>query len=161
MNNSKSCVTIWTDGSCLKNPGPGGWAFIIEFNDLEYEVSCDSCGITTNNEMELKAIIRSLEFIYSEDLIKSIDRIIVRSDSRYSVRGINEWADRWIKQDKITPDTRPNWKLWKRLHQLKTTITKSIPLEFKWVKAHGTNEMNNRVDRLARQRAEELKARWC
>jgi len=130
MNNSKSCVTIWTDGSCLKNPGPGGWAFIIEFDDLEYEVSCDSCGITTNNEMELKAIIRSLEFIYSEDLIKSIDRIIVRSDSRYSVRGINEWADHWIKQDKITPDTRPNWKLWKRLHQLKTTITKSIPLEF-------------------------------
>ena len=157
MNNQKSALVtliIWTDGSCLKNPGPGGWAFILEDDKLEYEISCCSDGTTTNNEMELTAIVRSLEFLYSEKLLKkSVGKIIVMSDSNYSIRGINDQIDKWMAK----PTDRPNWSLWKELYKLKTTINKLVPLEFKWVKAHSTNPMNNRVDKLAHARASELK----
>lgn len=154
-------VTIWTDGSCLHNPGPGGWAFIIEYQDIEYEVSCCSDGTTTNNEMELTAIIKALEFLYNHDNHDNHDiphnklnKISVMSDSNYAVCGINEWIDRWI-QSASKSKPRPNWTLWKKLYSLKNTIVKKANLSFKWVKAHSTNEMNNRVDKLARQRAEE------
>jgi ribonuclease HI len=150
-------TTIWTDGSCLHNPGPGGWAFIIEYQDFEYEVSCCSDGTTTNNEMELTAIIKALEFLYNDhhDIpIDKITKITVMSDSNYAVRGINEWIDRWISSESKSKQ-RPNWILWKKLYSLKNTIVKKANLSFKWVKAHSTNEMNNRVDQLARQRAEE------
>ena len=152
-------ITIWTDGSCLGNPGLGGWAFIIEYNNYEYEVSCCSNGITTNNEMELTAIIKSIQFLYDENIIndENITNIIIMSDSNYAIRGINEWIENWINthKSKSNQNKRPNWKLWTQLYKLKLQISLSKIIRFKWVKAHSTNEMNNRVDKLARQRAEE------
>lgn len=151
-NQKKQNITIWTDGSCLKNPGVGGWGCIIDTNDYEYEIS-SSCANTTNNQMELTAIIRGLEYIdrLPNDYIYAIT---IMSDSNYCVCGINDWINKWVREK--NPSQRLNWNLWKKLYELKTSLNETHSLEFKWVKAHSSSVMNNRVDILARTRATEL-----
>jgi ribonuclease HI len=151
--NTSSNITIWTDGSALKNPGYGGWACIIVTNDIEYEISSPSQDIVTNNQMELTAIINAIEFLFEENIVSTQSipsNVIIYSDSNYAVRGINEWIERWILSQQKTGNTRPNWDLWSRLYVLKNKLNSLCPIDFKWVKAHSNNHMNNRVDKLAR-----------
>ena len=134
-------MIIYTDGSCLNNPGPGGWAFILIGDEYDDEVSGGE-KYTTNNRMELIAVIEAIKYI------KTDEHIDIYSDSQYVVKGITEWANSWIKK---------NWKkvknvdLWKELH----TLNSKHDISWNWVKAHSIDEYNNRVDIIARERAME------
>ena len=133
-------MKIYTDGSTLNNPGLSGWAFIAITDIWEWEV-CDGVAHSTNNRMELTAVIEALKFANKDESIE------IYSDSQYVLKGITEWITKWIQK---------NWKnvknvdLWKQLHAL--TIGKNI--EWNWVKAHADDEYNNRVDLLARRCAQ-------
>ena len=135
-------MKIYTDGSCLNNPGPGGWAFIAITDDCEWEISHGTKN-STNNKMELTAVIEALKFAKNEEHIE------IYSDSQYVIKGITLWIESWIKRD---------WKriknvdLWKELYSL--TLNKDI--EWNWVKAHSDNKYNNLVDKLARQQAKKF-----
>lgn len=132
-------MKLYTDGSTLTNPGPSGWAFIAISDIWEWEVS-GSHKHSTNNRMELIAVIEALKFA------KNTNSVEIYSDSQYVINGITKWIDSWIKKDwkKVK-----NVDLWKQLHLL--TLNKHI--SWTWVKAHADNEYNNRVDLLARQEA--------
>ncbi len=134
-------LEIYTDGACSGNPGPGGWGSILRYDGKEKELSGGEPH-TTNNRMELMAIIRALE------ALKEPCQVTLYSDSRYAVDGITKgWAKgwrakNWVKSDK-TPAKNPD--LWEMLLQLcdKHNVT------FVWVKGHESNAYNNRCDELA------------
>ena len=149
----RKTVTIYTVGSCLKNPGRGGWAFIASVDDYEYEISGNDPS-TTNNIMELTAVIESLKFLLDENVLVSGDLIKIYSDSQYVVKGITIWIHNWLKEK--NPSKRQNWPLWQELWKLVQKIQIKCLLEFNWVKAHSTNTENNRVDEIARDRANEI-----
>ncbi len=135
-------MIIYTDGSCLKNPdGPGGWAALILDKEYEWEIVGNDPS-TTNNKMELQAVIEALKFVVDYD-------ITIYSDSTYVIKGITEWIDNWIRKDwkKVK-----NVELWKELYDL----VKDRDVKWEWVKAHANNEYNNRVDILARNCAKEI-----
>ena len=137
-------MKFYTDGSTLNNPGPSGWAFIAICDIWEWEVS-DCVAESTNNRMELTAVIEALKFAKNQNTIE------IYSDSQYVIKGITQWIDNWIKKDwkKVK-----NVDLWKELHPL--TIGKDI--RWTWVKAHADDEYNNRVDLLARNEAMKVKS---
>tara|TARA_B100000401_G_scaffold244797_1_gene166026 strand:- start:1032 stop:1445 length:414 start_codon:yes stop_codon:yes gene_type:complete len=137
-------MKFYTDGSTLNNPGPSGWAFIAICDIWEWEVS-DCVAESTNNRMELTAVIEALKFAKNQNTIE------IYSDSQYVIKGITQWIDNWIKKDwkKVK-----NVDLWKELHSL--TIGKNI--KWTWVKAHADDEYNNRVDLLARNEAMKVKS---
>ena len=151
-------INIWTDGSCLRNPGPGGWAYVIQHETDEEIIESSCCSNkshSTNNEMELTAVIEALSYIktfYKNENISNISNITIYSDSKYVVDGITKWINNWMKHQQ----DRPNWKLWQQLYHIDQQIKSSIPIKYLWVKAHSTNEMNNIVDQLARSKAQEL-----
>ena len=139
-------IKIYTDGSCLKNPnGEGGWAFITIENDRIWEVSGGEES-TTNNKMELLAIINALKFNS-----KNID-IEIYTDSQYVVNGITKWIKNWIKRDR--KDIK-NLELWMELYGL--TLGKNI--KWNWIKAHNGDIYNERVDELAKKEAHLMKKR--
>ena len=155
----KKTISIWTDGSCLNNPGPGGWAcnIVVEAPNTSTTDTLVSANKshTTNNEMELTAIVEALEFLYEDNILtkRQSHDITIYSDSNYSVMGITKWIHKWIAQNN---HSRPNWDLWLKLYNLDKKIRKNHTISYCWVKAHSTNERNNQVDRLARDRATEL-----
>ena len=138
---------IYTDGACLGNPGKGGWAAIIieptgEREIVGYEKS------TTNNRMELKAVIEALKEIEANS------QISLFSDSKYVIDGITKWIKNWKINDWKTTDKKEikNLDLWMDLDQLTT----KFKITWNWVKAHSTDEYNNKVDKLARNEAEKI-----
>ena len=140
-------IDIYTDGSCLGNPGNGGWAFLVKKNDI---ISSRSGFVlnTTNNQMELTAAIKAIEFIDTNDVINLL------TDSNYVKNGITSWIKNWKINNWKNSSKQPvkNKDLWGRLDELNST--KSV--NWQWVKAHSTNNYNNQVDLLARQSAESL-----
>lgn len=139
-------VTIFTDGACIKNPGPGGWGAIINNGDSELEIS-GSCEQTTNNRMELTGAIRALE-----KLGETRQKVAVFTDSRYLVQGIeNGWAKNWRKNGWMKADKKPalNSDLWEKL----LSLCEKHEVRFHWVKGHADNEKNNRCDQLATREA--------
>jgi ribonuclease HI len=140
-------IDIYTDGSCLGNPGNGGWAFLVKKNDI---ISSRSGFVlnTTNNQMELTAAIKAIEFIDTDDVINLL------TDSNYVKNGITSWIKNWKINNWKNSSKQPvkNKDLWERLDELNST--KSV--NWQWVKAHSTNNYNNQVDLLARQSAESL-----
>ena len=138
-------IKIYTDGSCLKNPGGGGWAAIISKNGENIEIS-GSEKDTTNNRMELLAPINALKEM------KSNEQIEIYTDSQYVKLGITEWINTWIKNSWKTSKKEPvkNKDLWMELYDL----TKSHEIKWIWVKAHAGNTLNEEVDLLAKQAAE-------
>lgn len=140
-------IDIYTDGSCLGNPGNGGWAFLVKKNDI---ISSRSGFVlnTTNNQMELTAAIKAIEFIDTNDVINLL------TDSNYVKNGITSWIKNWKINNWKNSSKQPvkNKDLWERLDELNST--KSV--NWQWVKAHSTNNYNNQVDLLARQSAESL-----
>ena len=140
-------IDVYTDGSCLGNPGNGGWAFLVKKNDI---ISSRSGFVlnTTNNQMELTAAIKAIEFLDTNDVINLL------TDSNYVKNGITSWIKNWKINNWKNSSKQPvkNKDLCERLDELNST--KSV--NWQWVKAHSTNNYNNQVDLLARQSAESL-----
>tara|TARA_B110001452_G_C15184142_1_gene411276 strand:+ start:79 stop:504 length:426 start_codon:yes stop_codon:yes gene_type:complete len=138
-------IKIYTDGSCLNNPGNGGWAAIINDNDEIIKISGGEKN-TTNNKMELMAPISALKKI---DKDKKVE---IYTDSKYVKLGITEWIHKWTKNNWQTSKKEDvkNKELWIELFEL----TKSFEINWIWVKAHSGNLLNEEVDSLAKQAAE-------
>ena len=138
-------ITIYTDGSCLNNPGNGGWAAIININSDVKKIS-GSVKDTTNNKMELMAPIKALQEIKEKQPIE------IYTDSQYVRMGITDWVHKWIKNNWQTSKKEPvkNKELWIQLYDL----NKYHEIKWIWVKAHAGNILNEEVDLLAKQAAE-------
>jgi ribonuclease HI len=135
-----SHVEIYADGACRGNPGPGGWAATLEYGEHLRELSGAEAQ-TTNNRMELTAVIRALE------ALKRGVSARVHTDSEYVVRGINEWLPNWKARGWRTADRKPvkNQDLWEQLD----AAAARHDIEWKWVKGHSGVPGNERVDALA------------
>ncbi len=135
-------VTIYTDGACSGNPGPGGWAGLLIFGKHEKEV-VGSDRETTNNRMELTAALEALK------ALNEPCQIDFYTDSEYLKKGINEWMANWKRKGWKTAAKKPvkNQDLWKALDE---TI-KEHQITWHWVRGHTGNRNNERVDKLARQ----------
>ena len=134
-------VEIYTDGACSGNPGPGGWGAVLRYQGKEKELSGGEA-MTTNNRMELTAVIEALE------ALKEPCAVELWSDSKYVVDALEKgWARGWQKKGWIKADKKPalNPDLWARLLELSETHE----LRCHWVKGHADNEFNNRCDALA------------
>ena len=134
-------VTIYTDGACSGNPGPGGWGAILRYKDVEREMSGGEA-MTTNNRMELLGVISALEALKEPCVVE------LWSDSKYVIDGLEKgWAASWRKRGWIKSDKKPalNPDLWERLLDL----TARHQMRYHWVKGHAENPYNNRCDALA------------
>ena len=134
-------VEIWTDGARSGNPGPGGWGAILSYKGKERELSGGEA-LTTNNRMELMGAISALETLTRPCTVA------LHTDSQYLRQGITSWIHGWKKNGWKTADRKPvkNEELWKRLD----AALKQHMIEWKWVKGHAGDEMNERADALAR-----------
>ena len=140
-------IKVYTDGSCLGNPGNGGWAFVvINEKDISYRAGFERN--TTNNQMELMAAIKAIEFL------GKYNDINLNTDSNYVRQGITNWILNWKRNNWKTSTKKAvkNIELWERLDKL--NVSKNII--WSWVKAHDVDKFNNQVDQLARQAAETL-----
>lgn len=133
-------VQLITDGSCLGNPGPGGWAFILRFGQLKKE-GYGSAPHTTNNRMELTAAIEGLK------RLKETCAVEIITDSQYMKNGITQWIHNWKRKGWITGEKKPvlNKELWVELDEL----VNRHQTTWQWTKGHASHEDNNRCDELA------------
>jgi len=140
---------IYTDGACRGNPGPGGWAALLSFGEREKELA-GAEEHTTNNRMELTAVIRALE------ALKRPVEAKVFTDSEYVRRGITEWVSSWKSRGWKTADRKPvkNQDLWEELDRLAAQHR----IQWHWVKGHSGIPGNERVDRLANEAMDEAGA---
>ena len=139
-------VTLVTDGACLGNPGPGGWACILRHNHHTKEFS-GSEPRTTNNRMELRAVIEGLRTLKERCVVTVI------TDSQYVKNGITQWIHKWKRNGWQTSNKTPvlNQELWMALD----AEVARHDLHWEWVKGHAAHEDNNRVDELANRAARE------
>ena len=139
-----SILKIYTDGACRGNPGVGGWGAILKYENQIKEIKGFSKE-TTNNIMELTAVIESLK-----QLNRSCD-IIITTDSNYVKNGITEWIHNWKKNGWKTANKKKvkNKELWTELDLL----TNEFEISWNWVKAHSTDKLNNEVDLIAKEAA--------
>jgi len=137
-------IKIYTDGSCLENPGNGGWAAIIIDDGKKTQIKGSNKN-TTNNQMELLAPIEALKKIPKGSEVE------IFTDSKYVKSGITEWIHNWKKNGWKTADKQPvkNKELWEELDLL----ANEFEISWNWVKAHSTDELNNEVDLIAREAA--------
>jgi ribonuclease HI len=144
-----SIVEIYTDGACRGNPGPGGWAALLSFGGIEKELAGAEV-LTTNNRMELTAVIRALE------ALKKPSEVRVFTDSEYVRKGITEWVKGWKARGWKTSDRKPvkNQDLWERLDELAA----GHQIQWQWVKGHSGVPGNERVDRLANEAIDAMRA---
>ncbi len=142
-------VTIFTDGACRGNPGPGGWGAILRYGDREKELY-GSERETTNNRMELMAAIMALE-----TLTRECD-VVLTTDSQYVRKGITEWLQAWKRRGWKTADKKPvkNQDLWMRLEE----ATHRHTIHWQWIKGHSGHVENERADGLANRAIEEMLA---
>ncbi|KGK57807.1 ribonuclease HI [Xanthomonas arboricola] len=137
-------IEVHTDGSCLGNPGPGGWAALLRYNGREKELAGGEA-VSTNNRMELMAAIMALETLTEPC------QIVLHTDSQYVRQGITEWMSGWVRRGWKTAGGDPvkNRELWERLH----AATQRHRIDWRWVKGHNGDPDNERVDVLARNQA--------
>ena len=135
-------VSIWTDGACSGNPGPGGWGAILRYGDREKDL-CGGEQLTTNNRMELMAAISALEALSRPCTVE------LNTDSQYLRGGVTSWMRNWKRNGWRTADKKPvkNDDLWRRLD----TALAGHEIEWRWVKGHAGDVMNERADELARR----------
>ena len=141
-------VTIYTDGACSGNPGPGGWGAILKYKEIERELSGGEAA-TTNNRMELTAVIRALE------ALREPCAVDLWSDSKYVIDALEKgWARSWRARGWVKSDKKPalNPDLWSALLEL----TERHEMRYHWVKGHAENPYNNRCDALAVQEREKF-----
>ncbi len=141
-------VCVFTDGACLGNPGPGGWAALLRWGTRE-KLLVGGEVATTNNRMELLAAIHALE------ALKRRCRVSLTTDSRYVMQGIEQWLPRWRRRGWRTADGNPvkNQDLWQRL----AAIADTHQVSWHWVKGHAGHVENERVDKAARAEAERIR----
>jgi ribonuclease HI len=141
-------VTVYTDGACSGNPGPGGWGAILTWNDHQRELKGGEPH-TTNNRMELTAAIAALE------ALKRPCTIDLHTDSEYLKNGITTWINGWKRNGWRTADKKPvkNVDLWQRLE---SAIARH-QVRWHWVKGHAGHDMNERADQLAREAIAEMR----
>lgn len=144
----KKMIKIWTDGSCLGNPGPGGWGFIAT-DGINVAERSGGEKDTTNNRMELMAVIRALRAAHRHTDVE------LHTDSKYVKEGMESWMHNWKRNNWRTRTNKPvkNQDLWQQLDQL----AQDIKIHWVWVKGHAGEEFNERCDELARTAAERLK----
>ena len=137
---------IYTDGSCIGNPGKGGWAAIIIKNGKKKIIS-GSENYTTNNRMEIIAVIKALNTI-------KLKQATLITDSQYVKNGIEVWIHKWKDNGWMTAEKKPvkNKDLWTKLDK----IQKTKKIKWEWVKGHSSDKLNNEVDRIAREQAESI-----
>ena len=140
-------VEIYTDGACKGNPGAGGWGALLARNGKTREL-CGGEALTTNNRMEMTAVIRALE------ALKRKSRVRLHTDSKYVQQGISEWIHSWKKRGWRTADRKPvkNEDLWRRLDEL----AGEHEIEWLWVRGHDGNPGNERADALANLGVEQV-----
>ena len=138
-------VHMTTDGACIGNPGPGGWACVLRYFDRKKEIfGCEEN--TTNNRMELRAVIEGLK------MLREPCEVVMVTDSQYVKKGITEWLELWKARDWRTKSTSTgrgktvlNQDLWQELDRL----SQRHKISWEWVKGHASHRENNRCDRLA------------
>jgi len=149
-------MEIYTDGSSLGNNSnmdtPGGWAFVVVDNNTESFYRCDGSVRSTNNMMELQAMIEALMYVK----LNNIRECIIYTDSNYVNMGLNIWSKKWVKNGFKSSTGSPikNQGQWRGMIELKEHLP---GIQIKWVKAHADNVWNNRADFLARTSAERMK----
>ncbi len=138
---------MFTDGACRGNPGPGGWGVLLRFGEAEKTLHGGERN-TTNNRMELTAVIKGLE------ALKKSCRVVITTDSKYVLSGITEWMPNWKKRNWKTANKKPvlNVELWQQLDELVT----DHEIEWKWVKGHSGHPENELADELANRGIDEL-----
>ena len=151
MSPATEIVEIFTDGACSGNPGPGGWGALLRMGGHEREIFGGEAD-TTNNRMELTAVIRALE------ALKRPVHARVHTDSRYVQKGISEWIHAWKQRGWRTAGRQPvkNAELWRELDELASRHR----IEWRWVKGHAGHAENERADALARRGIETLKTKF-
>lgn len=139
-------VEVWTDGGCKPNPGPGGWAAILRYGATERELS-GAERLTTNNRMELTAAASALEAMTRPC------KVILHTDSEYVRNGVTRWSTGWVRRNwrNAAGDPVANMDLWRRL----LDAAARHEIEWRWVRGHAGDPMNERADRLA-TRAREM-----
>lgn len=135
-------VNAWTDGACKGNPGVGGWGVLLNINGEE-KTLCGGEKHTTNNRMEMTAVLKALEAVEPDT------RIILHTDSQYVHKGMTEWLPGWKKRNWKTADRKPvkNADLWLALEAL----VNERQVQWRWVRGHAGDEGNERADQLANQ----------
>ena len=135
-------IYIYTDGACRGNPGPGGWGAILECDGYKKEIN-GATQLTTNNIMELTAVIKALE------LIKNSSSIVITTDSTYVKNGITEWIHNWKVKGWRTANKKPvkNKDLW----QLLDSLSQKHNIDWKWVRGHTGHPGNEKADQLANE----------
>ena len=133
-------IIIYTDGACSKNPGSGGWGAVLLYNNIEKHIS-GAENNTTNNQMELMAVLKSLQ------LLKEPCDIEIFSDSKYVCDGISSWLSNWKKNNWIGSNKQPikNKNLWQELDNIMQIHT----IKMSWVRGHSGNKYNEIADKLA------------
>ena len=141
-------IEIYTDGACSGNPGPGGWGALLRISQIETEL-CGGAPATTNNRMELLAVIEALQ-----SLTEPVEARLY-TDSQYVQKGISEWIHDWKLRGWKTANKKPvkNIDLWRRLDALATSHT----IEWHWIKGHAGHPGNERADVLARSGLEQAR----
>ena len=140
-------IYIYTDGACRGNPGPGGWGAVLECGDYKKEI-CGGAMLTTNNIMELTAVIEALK------IIKKESKMIITTDSKYVKNGITDWINNWKVKGWKTANKKPvkNKELWIQLDDL----TNLHDIKWEWVKGHAGHPGNEKADELANKGIDEL-----
>ncbi|WP_435655092.1 ribonuclease HI [Brucella pituitosa] len=155
LNVTTHATTIYTDGSSLSNPGPGGWsAIILRDNSEPQEISGGTNEETTNNRMEMTAAIEALKAVSP-----IVFRVTIISDSEYVIKGMSQWLQGWKTKGWKSSNKKPvkNQDLWEELDKLNSSL-----IRWSWVKGHARNEWNERADVVANtaaQKAADLIAR--
>ena len=140
-------IIIYTDGACRGNPGPGGWGALLQAGPHE-KALCGGEAHTTNNRMELTAVIRALQ------ALKRPSAVQIHTDSQYVQKGISEWINNWKRRGWLTANKQPvkNVDLWQMLDELAS----AHEIDWRWVKGHAGHPGNERADQLAIQGIDEL-----
>lgn len=144
-------VSVFTDGACRGNPGPGGWGALLQYGENEKKLYGGEEN-TTNNRMELLAAIKALE------ALSETCSIILTTDSKYVKQGINEWMPKWKKNGWKTASKKPvkNQDLWQRLDEQVQRHKQAGKIDWQWVKGHSGHRENDIADQLANQGVDEL-----
>ena len=148
---NKQTLQIFTDGACKGNPGIGGWGVLLIYGEHKKEL-CGGAANTTNNQMELTAVIKGLEA-----LKKGFSgSVIIHTDSQYVQKGMTEWIFNWKKNGWKTAAKKPvvNQELWQQLDAL----SQQFNIQWQWVKGHNGNENNEIADKLANQGIQQFQA---
>lgn len=135
-------IELWTDGGCSPNPGLGSWAYVLVGSEGSYSQGCGAVNATTNNAMELRAVIEGIKMTVPGT------QLIVHTDSQYVKKGITEWMPLWVKQGWRRKEGKlKNVELWMQLYEL----SQQREISWNWVRGHAGNEMNERCHNLATQ----------